>query len=221
MFFSRKKEYNRKECLKAARAYEAKGRKNKAINGYLKILENEPADYEVHGRVAPLLAKKKRYAESWDSFLAASQGFREAGFVDKAVGYLVKATRVMPWKTQAWDAAAALYVDLDRRPDAVRTLFEGHKNFRKKAERDEAVRLLRKASNLEPWNFEVTFELAKILKKKGEKAESIGLLEGLSDRTGGRELKRVRAALFLMSPGFSNAWRWLRPQSSVKAMDTT
>ncbi|OGP17177.1 MAG: hypothetical protein A2054_00220 [Deltaproteobacteria bacterium GWA2_55_10] len=69
--------------------------------------------------------------------------------------------------------------------------------------------MLRKAFDLDPWNFEVTFEIARLLKKV-DPVETIGLLEGLSMRVKGRELKKVRSAMFLAQPGFTMAWRWLR-----------
>jgi hypothetical protein len=104
---------------------------------------------------------------------------------------------------------ANVYVRQGKKAEAMHTLFNGHRFFRSGPGRDRAVGMLRKAFELDPWNFEVTMELSKLLRKV-DTVESMGLLAGLSARVKGRELRRVSLAMFLAEPGFPTAWRWVK-----------
>jgi Flp pilus assembly protein TadD len=120
-----------------------------------------------------------------------------------------QAAKFMPKNPEVWEAMAYIYVQQGKRADAVKTLYAGHRYFRKKPHRETAVKFLRKAFAIEPWNFEVTLELARLV-KKNDLVEAMGLLEGLSQRVKGRDLVRVRSAMFLTQPGFSMAWKWMK-----------
>lgn len=209
MFFSRSKSYDRELCLEAAAKAMARGRINKAISEYMKVLEVDPEDNAVHMKLAPLLARRKKFDDAWDSFKIAANGYSSAGFSQKALGVYAQAARLMPKNPEVWEAMSYIYVLQGKKADAVRTFVRGHRHFRKKPLRDVAIKFLRKAFALEPWNYEVTFELARLVKKT-DIVEALGLLEGLADRVKGRNLVRVRSEMFFMRPGFSMAWKWIK-----------
>lgn len=209
MFFRRKDSFNLDECMEAARKAEARGRIKKAISYYMKVLEIDPEHRLVHEKVAPLLARKKRFDEAWRSFKAAASGYLSAGFTQKAIGIYVHALRFMPRNPEVWEAMADIYVDKGKKADAIETLYKGHRFFRREPYRDFAVKFLKKAFALDPWNFDVTLELSRLLKKI-DRVEAFGLLEGLSERVKGKDLRKVRSAMFFMHPGVTVAWKWLR-----------
>jgi|SRR3989337_4171694 len=209
MFFRRKESYDRESCLDSAAKAQAAGRVKKAIGHYKRVLEADPDDYLVHAKIAPLIARMKKFDEAWESFRTAALRHLAAGFSQKALSLYSQAARFMPGNPDVWDAMAYVYVKQGKKADAVQTLFRGQRFFRKGHRREHAISMLRKAFDLDPWNFEVTFEIARLLKKV-DPVETIGLLEGLSMRVKGRELKKVRSAMFLAQPGFTMAWRWLR-----------
>jgi hypothetical protein len=70
--------------------------------------------------------------------------------------------------------------------------------------------MLRKAWKIIPWHFEVTFELARLLAKTGKKEEALRLLGDLERREGRSNLRRIRGAIFKISPTLGSAWLWLR-----------
>lgn len=209
MFFWREKSYDRERCLAEAAKAQAAGRVKKAVGHYKRVLDVDPEDYLVHAKVAPLLARMRKFDESWESFNAAASKHLAAGFSQKALSLYSQAAKLMPKNAEVWEAMAYVYVKEGKKADAVHSLFKGHWSFRKGAERDTAIRMLRKAFELDPWDFEVTFELSKLLKKT-DPVEAVCLLEGLSMRVKGRQLKRVRSAMFFARPGFTMAWRWLK-----------
>lgn len=209
-WFKRQESYSRSELLEAAGKAQAKGKTKKAIAGYLKVLEANPDDHIVHGKVAPLLAKTKQFPESWSSFKAAAEGYERLGFGDKALSMYIQATRCMPLKIETWETVTKLQMSRGLKADSLNTLLKGHRCFRRRSLRQKAIYLLRKAWEITPWHFEVTFELARLLAKTGHKEEALKLLYGLAQREHKHNLRRVRAAILKISPSPGSAWRWLR-----------
>jgi tetratricopeptide (TPR) repeat protein len=209
MFSRREKRCDRESCLEAAAKAQASGRLKKAVDHYMKALEADPEDLLVHARMAPLLARMKKFEESWESFRIAASRHFASGFGNKAIGIYSQAARFMPRNPEVWEAMAHVYVQQGRRADAVATLYKGHGFFAHGPERDRAVAMLRKAFALDPWNFAVTIELAKLVKKQ-DPVEALGLLEGLSGRAEGRDLRKVHSAMFRTEPSFTMAWKWLK-----------
>jgi len=209
MFLRREKPYDRESCLEAAAKAQARGRLRKAVDNYMKVLAADPEDHLIHAKVAPLLARMKKFEESWDSFKIAASRHFASGFGNKAIGIYSQAARFMPRNPEVWEAMAHVYVQQGKRADAVATLYKGHGFFAQGRDKDRAVIMLRKAFALEPWNFAVTFDLARLVKKQ-DPVEALGLLEGLSSRSAGRDLRKVRSAMFRTEPSFTMAWMWLK-----------
>ncbi len=210
MWFKRNKSYSRSEILDAAGKARARGRRKRAIAEYQKLLKADPGDYVVHGKIAPLLAERRNYSESWSSFKAAGEGYLHKGFVDKAKSVYIQAARHLPYEIEAWKAVVRLHLDRGHRADALKTLIDGRRYFRRRSQRAEAICLLRMAQGISPDHFDVTFDLAHLLAKTGEREEAVRLLEGLAAREQGHNLRRTRGALLRISPSPSSAWLWLR-----------
>jgi tetratricopeptide (TPR) repeat protein len=210
MLFKRRKSRTRSEILETAGKAQAKGKRKKAIVEYRKLLKTDPQDYVVHGKIAPLLAEAQKFSESWSSFKAAGEGYLHKGFDDKARSVYIQATRYLPNEIEAWEAVVGLQLDKGQRADALKTLFDGRRHFRRSSHRQEAIHLLRMAWDISPWHFEVTFDLAQLLAKTGEKEEALKLLNGLAERERGRNLRHIRGAILRTSPAIGSLWRWLR-----------
>lgn len=210
LWFKRRKPYSRTEILETASKAQTRGKTNKAIAGYMSLLKTNPNDYAVHGKVAPLLAKEKRFGPAWSSFKAAGEGYLLGGFGDMALGIYIQATRCMPMEIETWKAVSKLQLNRGLKADSVNTLLNGHRHFRRRALRPAAVYMLRKAWKIIPWHFEVTFELARLLAKTGKKEEALRLLGDLERHEGRSNLRRIRGAIFKISPTPGSAWLWLR-----------
>ncbi len=211
MAFWRKKPYDRTQTLAQAEKARGQGRTDKAIKLYRAVLAKEPNDAVVHGKIAPLLARRKKLrGEALASFRLAAQGQLKAGFTDRAIALYVQAAALFPLETELWEEIARLDQVRGRRADAIDALMEGAGHLGKtKPTRPEAARLLRKALEMEPWHLEATLRLARRLAKDREKEEALALLEDIAGRVRGRGRRRVRRAIFRISPNPANAWRWL------------
>jgi thioredoxin-like negative regulator of GroEL len=209
-WFKREKSYDRYAILAAAEKARTKGNVRRAITAYRKVLEVDPTDHEIHGKVAPLLAERKQFAEAWRSFSKAGEGYLRDGYGDKALSMYTQASRYLPHQAEVWESIARLQVGRGRPPDAVKALIVGSRYFRGRKKRTQAIRLLRQAFDIEPWHFEATYTLARLLLKIGERREARQLLEGLAQRMEGRNLRRALATLFRMAPSLGAAWQWVR-----------
>lgn len=205
-----KAEYSRSSTLEKAAKLQGKGSKKKAIAEYKKVLEHEPDNPAVLSKVAALLAETNQDKEAWDTFVKAAEVYKKQGFDDKALAVYVHATSFMPKEVGLWETVAKMHVKRGRPADGVKACLDGRKNFRKAKYREYAIRLLKLAIQIEPYEFESTYDLAALLKADGDKAGARRLLEGLLPRCSKRKLRKVRGALFRMSPGPGTGWRWMR-----------
>jgi tetratricopeptide (TPR) repeat protein len=215
-WFKREKSYDRFAILAAAEKARTKGRVRKAIAEYRKVLEIDRGDFEIHGKIAPLLAERKQLAGAWTSFVTAAEGYLREGHGDKALSMYTQAARYLPRQIEVWESIARLQVGRGRPPDAVKALITGSRYFRRKQDRPQAIRLLRRAFETEPWHFEATHILARLLITVGDRREALQLLEGLAERSQGRNLRRACATLFRMAPSLGAAWRWLKAAVSAR-----
>ncbi|HEU4384185.1 MAG TPA: tetratricopeptide repeat protein [Anaeromyxobacteraceae bacterium] len=211
MAFWRKKPYDRSATLAEAEKARGQGRRARAVKLYRAVLAKEPNNAVVHGKIAPLLARKRKLrGEALASFRLAAQGQLKAGFTDRAIALYVQAAAFFPLETELWEEIARLDQVRGRRADAIGALTEGAGHLGKaRPTRPEAARLLRKALEIEPWHLEATLQLAGLLARDGEKQEALALLEDVANRVRGKGRRRVRHAMFRLSPTPGNAWRWM------------
>jgi tetratricopeptide (TPR) repeat protein len=209
MVFRRRSSYSRLDLMDDAARAAARGRLRKAIAGYSRVLDVDPLDFEAHSRVAPLFARTGEVNKSWTSYRLVAETYLQKGFHAKAAGVYVQATKHMPKKKEVWENLCEVYLMRDLKADAVDALFHGHRNFKGRY-RDTAIRLLEKARQIEPWKYNVTKRLARLLRKSGRKGEALSILEGLAAREKGKHLRKVRGDIFTLSPGLSTAWLWMK-----------
>ena len=209
MVFRRKSSYSRLDIMDDAARAAARGRGRKAIRGYSRVLDVDPLDFEAHSRVAPLFARAGEINKSWTSFRLVAETYLAKGFHAKAAGVYVQASRHMPKKKEVWESLSDVYLMRDLKADAVDSLFLGHRHFKGRY-RATAIKFLEKAREIEPWRYNVTKRLARLLSRTGRKDEALSMLQGLAAREPGKNLRKVRGDIFRLSPGFNTAWLWLR-----------
>jgi tetratricopeptide (TPR) repeat protein len=208
--FHRSKPYNRAASLAAAQKAVAKGRVKRAIAEYSRILEHQPDDFEVRGRLAPLQAKRKLLDAAWSNFKAAAQGYERDGFLEKALSVYRQAAHSLPDRSGLWEMLADLHLQRHHSADALAALREGAWHFGSRSTRHTAIRLLEKAHRIAPEDFETGLELGRLLARAGRRPEALALLDGLAKRQEGRRLRQIRALLFRLRPTPARAWHWLR-----------
>lgn len=205
-----KAKYNRAESMSRAAKAEGRGKRKKAIAEYRKVLGQEPDNPVIMVKLAGLLAKTKQLEDARLKFVAAAEIYEKQEFDDKAVAVYRQAVSHLPKRIELWERLAQLDVKRERPPEAIRDLLDGASHFRRRKERQSAIRLLRVAIRIEPFQFEATMKLARLLAKSGARPEARRLYDGLCEKNRALRLRKVRGAMFRMSPTPASAWRWLR-----------
>jgi tetratricopeptide (TPR) repeat protein len=207
--FWRKEPFDRSALLEAADKARGRGRVRKAITLYRRLIAGDPGDYQVHARIAPLLARRREWADARKSFDLAGAGFLNAGFSDKAIALWTTAAQYFPEDVEYWEHIANEQVRRGRKADAVNVLLGGRARLQSRRQRPTAILLLRQVLALSPIHFEATIDLAQLLKREGQKGEALKLLRDLRLYARGRNVRRLRAAQFWIAPSSRVALDWL------------
>jgi tetratricopeptide (TPR) repeat protein len=202
--------YDRSQVMARAAKLEGRGKRKKAIAEYRRVLAQESDNLAILIKLATLLAQTKQYDEARQKFGLVAETYEKQEFDDKAIAVLRQAVTFMPKRVELWERIAQLDVKRERIPEAIKDLLEGAQRFRGRKDRQSGIRLLRYAAKIEPWQFESTMGLARLLRKSGARPEARKLYEGLCQRNRSVRLRKVRGAMFRMSPTPMAAWRWLR-----------
>jgi tetratricopeptide (TPR) repeat protein len=217
----RRATYDRASILDAAARARARKKRPRAIELYRRVLAVEPHNAEIHAKLAPLLAETRQGFDAWQSFRAVARAHLREGHVDQALAVYREAALYLPHEIQAWHAVARLQHRAGRQREAMETLFEASRSFRTRWQRPQAVSLLRRAREIEPWEFEIVLELARLLAADDQGHEADLLFDGLVERSQGDRLRRIRAAQLRHRPGPRTFWRWLRSALRRSTHDAT
>ena len=207
--FSRKPK-TRREVVHAADKARARGRLEKAAAGYRKVLLEQPNDPSTSLKLGDVLARMGDDEGAAACFRASAQRHLAAGFVDRASAVHTAAVEALPLAAEFRLESARFHLLRGRGADAVRVLQAGGEALARARRPEEAIALLRRAVEVEPWHLETVLLLARLLGRQGQRDEARALAAGLEARVRGPALRRVRWLAFRLSPGLRTFWRWLR-----------
>ena len=202
--------YDRARLLESARKAAARGRHEKAIGFYERVLAVEPENFDLLRRVAGQRARAGQREQAWHDCQTVAEQLRKRGFVEQAVGVYRDFAHHLPDESSVWNALCDLQLERGSQADAIASLLEGRAVFKARAQRDQALALLRRARKIDSTHFEANFALAGLLARGGSKAPALRILKELEGHVQGRQRRRLRARIFRFSPGPRTAWRWLR-----------
>jgi len=206
----RRLDYDRNWLLAEAEKARVRGRRQRAISFYRRILAAEPHDPNLHARVAPLLAATGKRFDAWQSYRQAAQAHLKNKSREDALGLYREATKLLPTQIEAWQWVAKLELNRERSEAAISALLEGRAKFRSKRRRPEAIALLRAARNIDAWRVDIVLDLARLLRRSRQSPEAQWILGQLAERTSGRDLRIVRGAQWRIEPSLKHSWNWLR-----------
>jgi tetratricopeptide (TPR) repeat protein len=213
---TRRQAYDRTRILEAADRAAARKRWRRAIRLYRRVLAVEPGNIDLCASLAPLLARAGQGFDAWTCFRRAARSLAREGDVERALVTYREATRLLPHELQAWLALADLERRSDRERDAMQTLLKARHRMRGRRLRPQAIYLLRRVREIDPWRFEAVLGLARLLARADQADEAAVLLERLASRCEGSRLRRVRAAQLRLAPTLRHAWLWLRAPRGVR-----
>ena len=181
------------QLLTEAHRERSRGRARAAMRLYRRILVENPANFEVALRVAPMLACAGERFEAWQLYRRVATEYARARRWKDCLGAYREACRFVPGEFEAWRLCAELQLKLNKPEGAFETLVEGRMHFGGAETRGQAIALLTRAREIEPWDDEVLFDLARLYAANDQADLALELLSTLGCRARGARLRRVRA----------------------------
>ena len=116
----------------------------------------------------------------------------------------------MPGEFEAWRLCAELQLKMKKPEGAFETLIEGRMHFGGPNQRGQAIALLTRAREIEPWDDDLLIDLASLYAASDQSELALELLSTLALRVHGAMLRRVRALQLRLTASPRYAWLWLR-----------
>ncbi len=188
----------------------ARGRLKAAVAAYRKALAaNSPHDPHIHGKLATLLARLEDADGAAASFRQAAEGHLRAGFLDRALAVYQQARQAFPLVPEFHSEAARIHLIRGRRAEAAIVLADGGRAL-SRAQRADAIEMLRGALGIRPRHVEATLTLAPLLRIEGRAVEARQMLLEIEPGLRGAPLRRARWEIFRAVPGLRTGWRFVR-----------
>jgi len=198
------------QLLSEAHRARNRGHDRLAIRLYRRILVEHPHDLEVALRVAPMLACAGDGFEAWQLYRRAALDYARARRYTECLAVYKEACRFVPFEFDAWRLCAELQLKLGKPECAFETLLDGRMNFGSPGSRSQAIALLTRAREIEPWDDYLLLDLAQLYAANDQTDLALELLSTLSCRVSGTLLRRVRSLQLRLTLSLRFAYLWLR-----------
>jgi tetratricopeptide (TPR) repeat protein len=152
--------FNKSKNRQTAERYLAQGKLRAAINEYVYIVDNDPADFNTLNILGDLYARLNQKDEAVECFKKLAEHYNKQGFSQKAIAIYNKVARLKPDAVEVSAKLAPLYQMKGLVAEArshYSVLAEYYKNTGKKL---EALKIWQQIAELDPNNVEVFFTLA-------------------------------------------------------------
>ena len=187
-----------------------KGKHRVAIRLYRQVLVENPNNRNAALRLAPLLAVDGEFFEAWQLYRrVAIEHARDKQYVGCLAVYR-EACRYVPGEFEAWRLCADLLVKLKRHDEAFETLLDGRTHFVHARSRSQAIALLTRAREIEPWDGFLLVDLAQLYAAQDQTNLALELLSTLACRVEGADLRRVRWLQFTLTFSACHFLLWLK-----------
>lgn len=186
------------------------GKHREAIRLYRTLLIENPNHREAALRLAPMLAVDGEFFEAWQLYRrVALEHARDKQFFECLAVYR-EACRYVPGEFEAWRLCADLLVKLKRHDEAFESLLDGRTHFTHTRHRAQAIALLTRAREIEPWDGFVLLDLARLYAAQGQSELALELLANLAPRVEGRDLRKVRWLQLTLTLSARHLLLWLK-----------
>ena len=187
-----------------------KGRSRAAIRLYRRILVENPRNLEVALRVAPMLAYAGEGFEAWQLYRRVAMEYARSKQYPECLAVYREACRFVPFEFEAWRLCAELQLKMKRPEGAFETLVEGRLHFGGPRSRAQAIQLLCRAREIEPWDDDLLLDLARLYVANDQSDLALELLSALACRVDGATLRGVRLLQLRLTLSARYAMLWLR-----------
>ena len=119
-------------------------------------------------------------------------------------------TGFYPRNAELWLTLARLQLQREKPAEARDCLLEGRRRLKRRRDRAGALRLLEQAFEIDDGDAEVALDLAELLRRSGERARALLILEPFEAALRGGALRRLRRLQWRIRRTPSSLLAWLR-----------
>ena len=198
------------QLLTQAHRARNRGREREAIRLYRRVLVENPRNIEVALRVAPMLAWVGESFEAWQLYRRVALDYARMKKYNECLAVYREACRYVPFEFDAWRLCAELQLKMKRLDGAFETLIDGRMHFGGPHSRAQAIALLIRAREIEPWDDDLLLDLATLYGASDQSDLALEILSTLACRTRGARLRPIRLLQFRLSRSPRFLYLWVR-----------
>lgn len=158
----------REQILQEAEKLAARGKLDAAIKEYRRALEHAPNDTNTLNRLGDILVRVNRIDEAIDVYQQIAEHFAQDGFFLKAIAIFKKVNRLDPQRTGTYERLADLYFKQGLVVEGRQQLITLADWFLRSKNLEQAVRIFRRLTELEPSNVQARAKLVDLLVQAGD-----------------------------------------------------
>lgn len=158
----------REQILQEAEKLAARGKLDAAIKEYRRALEQAPNDTNTLNRLGDILVRVNRIDEAIDVYQQIAEHFAQDGFFLKAIAIFKKVNRLDPQRTSTYERLADLYFKQGLVVEGRQQLMTLADWFLRSRNIEQAVRIFRRLTELEPSNVQARAKLVDLLVQAGD-----------------------------------------------------
>ncbi|MCL5277914.1 MAG: tetratricopeptide repeat protein [Deltaproteobacteria bacterium] len=163
---------DKKKLIESASKFIAKNQLDKAIKDLQKVLELEPKNNQVALKIAELFLKLDKKQDAVNYYELASNMFRDSGFYDKAIAVYRQVLSLSPLSADNYLKLAELFRKKNLTAEAVSNYKVAIAIYEKEGKVQDALKILKTITELEPSNLPGRMKLASLYIKNGLKSEA-------------------------------------------------
>jgi len=160
---------DRVKVQKQAESLMGSGKIDRAIDEFLKLLEDKPDDFNLANRVGDAYLQIGKIPDALGMFKRAGMGYERNGFTNKAAAVFKKAHRTAPEDVDVAIRLADTYRATNMIKDAIQVHIEMAELYTKKGLLKRALEEFAKVVELDPKNLKNKVKLADLYNKEGMK----------------------------------------------------
>jgi len=169
----------KEQILNNANKFLQKGQIDKAIAEYRNLLNIDPKNVQVRLKVGDLLLKINKQKEALEEFSTAADTYRSMGFYPKAIAVYKQILRLDPSNISVNDTLANLYLKIGLTGEAISIYRSLLGIYEKQKNTEEAVKVLKKITEIDPANISAKVKLAEIYYHTNKKEEGAEIFKGI------------------------------------------
>ncbi|MGE3544240.1 MAG: tetratricopeptide repeat protein [Kofleriaceae bacterium] len=159
--------FNKEKVMDAARKFVDKGKIDKAVKEYLRIVSEDPKDVRVWLKIGDLYAKKGAKQDAIETYQKVARFYHEQGFFQKAVAVYKQILKLDPRLVDVILSLAELYRQLGQMSEAMQHFESVAAHFHREGNTKEALATVKKLVDMDPETIATRIKLAELYSKEG------------------------------------------------------